>query len=167
MIEVRNLRKSFGTSKVLDGISFRIEKGESVVIIGRSGGGKSILLKHIIGLLQPDSGQVLIENEDIVMNEPSCWPFAKNSGCYFRVRRCSIRWLRKMSRSHFSETALPPGSGGRVRGARMGSCRAPRTSRLIVRRDEERWGLRGRLLQPRIILPTSRRPGWIHRRGQH
>jgi phospholipid/cholesterol/gamma-HCH transport system ATP-binding protein len=51
-------------------VSFQIEKGESVVIIGRSGGGKSVLLKHLIGLLQPDGGQVLIDGEDIVsMNE--------------------------------------------------------------------------------------------------
>jgi len=66
MIEVRNLTKRFGTHTVLDGVSFRIEKGESLVIIGRSGGGKSVLLKHIIGLLQPDTGEVLIEGEDIV-----------------------------------------------------------------------------------------------------
>ena len=70
MIEVRDLMKSFGTHAILDGVSFRIEEGESVVIIGRSGGGKSVLLKHLIGLLKPDTGQVLIEGEDIVrMNE--------------------------------------------------------------------------------------------------
>ncbi len=65
MIEVRDLRKSFGDHPVLDGVNFKIEKGESIVIIGASGGGKSILLKHLIGLLQPDSGQVLIEGKDI------------------------------------------------------------------------------------------------------
>jgi len=70
MIEVRDLKKSFDSHKILDGVSFRIEKGESVVIIGRSGGGKSVLLKHLIGLLQPNSGQVLIDGENIVhMNE--------------------------------------------------------------------------------------------------
>jgi phospholipid/cholesterol/gamma-HCH transport system ATP-binding protein len=70
MIEVRNLQKSFGTQKVLDGVNFRIESGESVVIIGRSGGGKSVLLKHIIGLIKPDAGEVLIDGENIVsMNE--------------------------------------------------------------------------------------------------
>jgi phospholipid/cholesterol/gamma-HCH transport system ATP-binding protein len=70
MIEVRDLKKSFGTQKVLDGVSLRIETGESVVIIGRSGGGKSVLLKHIIGLVQPDSGEVLIDGENIEpMNE--------------------------------------------------------------------------------------------------
>jgi phospholipid/cholesterol/gamma-HCH transport system ATP-binding protein len=70
MIEVRNLQKSFGTQKVLNGVSLRIETGESVVIIGRSGGGKSVLLKHMVGLLQPDSGEVLIDGENIEpMNE--------------------------------------------------------------------------------------------------
>jgi len=70
MIEVRNLKKSYGTNTVLDGVCFEIEKGESVVIIGRSGGGKSVLLKHVIGLLRPDAGQVLIAGEDISrMNE--------------------------------------------------------------------------------------------------
>lgn len=65
MIEVRELRRSFGPHRVLDGVSFRIEKGESVVIIGRSGSGKSVLLKHLIGLQQPDSGDVLIAGENL------------------------------------------------------------------------------------------------------
>ena len=70
MIEVRDLKKSFGSHTILDGVSLRIEHGESVVIIGRSGGGKSVLLKHLIGLLKPDAGQVLIDDEDIVpLNE--------------------------------------------------------------------------------------------------
>jgi phospholipid/cholesterol/gamma-HCH transport system ATP-binding protein len=70
MIEVRELKKAFGSNPVLDGVNLRIDRGESVVIIGRSGGGKSVLLKHLIGLMQPDSGHVLIDGEDIVqMNE--------------------------------------------------------------------------------------------------
>src|SRR5258708_17176184 len=65
MIEVVNLKKSFGSHTILDGVSLRVETGESVVIIGRSGGGKSVLLKHLIGLATPDSGQVLIDGEDL------------------------------------------------------------------------------------------------------
>lgn len=65
MIEVRDLKKSFGSQKVLDGISFRIEESDSVVIIGRSGCGKSVLLKHLIGLIQPDAGQIIIDDDDI------------------------------------------------------------------------------------------------------
>jgi phospholipid/cholesterol/gamma-HCH transport system ATP-binding protein len=66
MIEVRNLDKSFGGNKVLERVSFCIEKGESVVIIGRSGGGKSVLLKHLVALLKPDAGEVLIDGENVV-----------------------------------------------------------------------------------------------------
>jgi|SRR5579884_335534 len=66
MIEVRNLSKSFGDALILDDVSLQVESAESVVIIGRSGGGKSVLLKHIIGLLTPDSGEVLIDRENIV-----------------------------------------------------------------------------------------------------
>lgn len=66
MIEVRNLEKSFGDRKILEGVSFCIDKGESVVILGRSGGGKSVLLKHLIALLKPDAGEVLIDGENIV-----------------------------------------------------------------------------------------------------
>lgn len=65
MIEVRDLWKSFGPQPVLRGTCLRIEKGEAVVIIGRSGGGKSVLLKHLIALLQPDRGQVLVEGQDL------------------------------------------------------------------------------------------------------
>jgi len=85
MIEVRDLQKRFGSHSVLDGVSFNIEKGESVVIIGRSGGGKSVLLKHLIGLLQPDSGQVLIEGEDIVpMNERELLRVRRKFGMLFQ-----------------------------------------------------------------------------------
>jgi phospholipid/cholesterol/gamma-HCH transport system ATP-binding protein len=65
MIEVRALKKSFGPQPILDGVDLEIQHGESVVIIGRSGGGKSVLLKHLIGLLQPDSGEVVIDGENI------------------------------------------------------------------------------------------------------
>lgn len=65
MIEVRQLTKSFGSHKVLDQVSFAIGRGESVVIIGRSGGGKSVLLKNIIALMPPDSGEVWVAGEKI------------------------------------------------------------------------------------------------------
>ncbi len=66
VIEVNHLTKSFGDHVVLEDVSLHIGKGESVVIIGRSGGGKSVLLKHLIALLKPDSGEVLIQGENIV-----------------------------------------------------------------------------------------------------
>ncbi len=66
MIEARDLKKSFGSQTVLDGVNLRIGEGESVVIIGSSGGGKSILLKHLVGLMRPNSGEVIIDGENIV-----------------------------------------------------------------------------------------------------
>lgn len=65
MIEIINLCKSFGEHKVLDNLSLNIQSGETTVIIGRSGCGKSVLLKHIVGILKPDSGQVIIDGVDI------------------------------------------------------------------------------------------------------
>lgn len=67
MIQVRNLHKRFGGKKVLDGVNLDIKKGESLVIIGRSGCGKSVLIKHIVGLLKPDDGYVSVEGK--VVNE--------------------------------------------------------------------------------------------------
>lgn len=65
MIEIVNLCKSFGAHKVLDNLNLSIKTGETTVIIGRSGCGKSVLLKHIIGLLKPDYGQVIIDGKDV------------------------------------------------------------------------------------------------------
>lgn len=85
MIEVCNLEKSFGANQVLQGVNFSIDKGESVVIIGRSGGGKSVLLKHLIALLKPDSGQVLIEGENIVpLNERQLLRVRRKFGMLFQ-----------------------------------------------------------------------------------
>lgn len=65
MIELVDVHKSFGKQHVLDGVNLEVEEGKTTVIIGRSGGGKSVVLKHMIGLLKPDSGQVLVEGTDI------------------------------------------------------------------------------------------------------
>ena len=86
MIEVRDVTKSFGTQQVLRGVSLDIQRGEAVVIIGRSGGGKSILLKHLIGLLQPDSGIVRVDGEDITaMNERSLLRVRRKYGMLFQM----------------------------------------------------------------------------------
>jgi phospholipid/cholesterol/gamma-HCH transport system ATP-binding protein len=85
MIEVRHLQKHFGEQPVLSGVSFRIENGESVAIIGRSGCGKSVLLKHLIGLLKPDGGEVLIDGENIVpMDERQLLRVRRKFGMVFQ-----------------------------------------------------------------------------------
>ena len=65
LIELRDIYKSFGWLTVLAGVSLKIDPGESLVIIGASGTGKSVLLKHIVGLLQPDSGEVWFDGHRI------------------------------------------------------------------------------------------------------
>jgi phospholipid/cholesterol/gamma-HCH transport system ATP-binding protein len=65
MIKVENIYKSFDKKEVLKGVSFSVNKGETFLIIGRSGAGKTVLLKNIIGLLKPDKGSIYIEGVDI------------------------------------------------------------------------------------------------------
>jgi phospholipid/cholesterol/gamma-HCH transport system ATP-binding protein len=65
MIELRNLHKNLAGHKVLDGLTLKIEKGKTCVIIGRSGCGKSVTLKHIMGIMKPEKGEVLLEGRDI------------------------------------------------------------------------------------------------------
>lgn len=65
MIELRGLHKSFGQNHVLAGVDLSIERGKSMVIIGGSGTGKSVLLKSILGLITPDQGQILVDGQDV------------------------------------------------------------------------------------------------------
>lgn len=65
MIEIKKLSKTFAGHRVLNGLDLKIESGETLVIIGRSGCGKSVLLKHIMGILEPEEGSVKIENKDL------------------------------------------------------------------------------------------------------
>ena len=65
MIELHGLHKSFGQNHVLAGVDLSIERGKSMVIIGRSGTGKSVLLKSILGLITPDRGQILVDGQDV------------------------------------------------------------------------------------------------------
>ena len=66
MIEVSQIKKSFGDQVVLNSVSFSVNEGESVAIIGRSGTGKSVLIKHLVGLLSPDEGSVSVDGKDLV-----------------------------------------------------------------------------------------------------
>ncbi len=85
MIKLVGVHKSFGKQKVLDGLDLQIEDGKTTVIIGRSGGGKSVLLKHIIGLLKPDEGQVWVDGDDITkMNDKDLNEVRKKFGMLFQ-----------------------------------------------------------------------------------
>jgi len=85
MIEINQLFKNFGSKKVLQGVNLNIEKGETLVIIGRSGCGKSVLIKHIVGLLQPDSGYVKVEDKIVSdLDTKELYELRKNFGFLFQ-----------------------------------------------------------------------------------
>ena len=85
MISVSKLRKTIETQEILRGIDLRVNAGETLVIIGRSGSGKSVLLKHLIGLMTPTSGEVWIEGRQIVgLKERELMPIRKTIGMMFQ-----------------------------------------------------------------------------------
>src|SRR5690554_7927395 len=66
VLELKNIKKSFGNNHVLKGFNLRLYEGESLVIMGKSGSGKSVMVKCIVGLIQPDRGSITIKNQDII-----------------------------------------------------------------------------------------------------
>ena len=84
-VEVNNLHKSFGEQHVLKGLSAKVYKGETLVLLGGSGGGKSVLMKHFIGLLSPDEGEVIVEGETISnMSERQLGKIRRKMGMMFQ-----------------------------------------------------------------------------------
>jgi phospholipid/cholesterol/gamma-HCH transport system ATP-binding protein len=85
IIEVRDVKKSFGSLAVLQGVTFSVEKGEALCIIGTSGCGKSVLLKHLVGLITPDSGQIAIDGRNIAgLDERELMPVRRMFGMLFQ-----------------------------------------------------------------------------------
>ena len=72
-IELRGIWKSFGSNTVLRGVDLKVRPGEIVTILGGSGSGKSVCLKHVIGLLRPDSGQVFVGGDDVTAYSERAW----------------------------------------------------------------------------------------------
>ena len=84
-IVIENLYKKFGDLVIFNGLNLTIEPGELCIIMGRSGTGKSVLLKHLTGLIQPDSGRILIDGVNIVgLKERELSPFRKRFGMIFQ-----------------------------------------------------------------------------------
>jgi len=85
MIRIQRLAKRLARKKVLDGVDLEIPDGKTIVVIGRSGTGKSVLLKHIVGLMQPDAGSIEIDGENIVgMKETNLNAVRKRFGMLFQ-----------------------------------------------------------------------------------
>ena len=86
MIEIEDLHKAFGRKQVLSGVNLRVETGESMVVIGGSGSGKSVLIKHIIGILRPDKGKVLVDGIDIAaLAENGLYDIRRKFGMLFQM----------------------------------------------------------------------------------
>src|SRR5438105_15440394 len=85
MIKVCSLKKRIGQQEILCGVDLEIATGETLVIIGRSGGGKSVLLKHLVGLMTPDAGEIWIQGQNIIgMNEWQLGEIRKKVGILFQ-----------------------------------------------------------------------------------
>ncbi|MGB3861348.1 MAG: ABC transporter ATP-binding protein [Candidatus Aminicenantaceae bacterium] len=85
MIQIVDLHKSFGGKKVLDGLNLDIKRGETVVVIGQSGSGKSVLIKHIIGIIKPDKGEIFIDGTEICcLSEDESYNLRKRFGMLFQ-----------------------------------------------------------------------------------
>lgn len=85
MISFRNVSKSFGTRKVLRDINFEVPKGEILFILGTSGTGKSVLLKNIVGLLKPTSGEIYVDDKEVSrLSEEKLFPIRKKCGMVFQ-----------------------------------------------------------------------------------
>ncbi len=86
MIEIQDLHKSFGGKEVLRGIDLVIRKGETMAVIGQSGSGKSVLIKHMIGLMRPDRGRILVDGVDICcLNDKEMYDVRRKFGLLFQA----------------------------------------------------------------------------------
>lgn len=85
LLEIHNLKKTLNRNSILNGINLKVSKAERVVIIGRSGGGKSVLLRHIMGLMQPDEGQVIYQGVDLTtLSEEELNPYRRKMAMLFQ-----------------------------------------------------------------------------------
>src|SRR5437773_10307155 len=85
MIKVRSLTKKIGQQEILCGVNLEVQMGETLAIIGRSGGGKSVFLKHLVGLMEPDGGEIWIQGQNIIkMNERQLGAIRQKVGILFQ-----------------------------------------------------------------------------------
>jgi phospholipid/cholesterol/gamma-HCH transport system ATP-binding protein len=160
-VDVRDVRKAFNGNDVLRGITFSVEPGEIFGIMGPSGAGKSVLLRHIIGLMQPDSGQVLIEGApaaDPETHRKFVTAIVFQDGALFNsmsVYDNLALYPRSIASAQEGDRRAHP---ARARDAQPAQCR-PTDAQRALRRHEERVAVaRALMMQPHLLLydePTS------------
>ncbi len=168
-IRVENLRKSFGEHVVLDGINLSVGTGEALVVVGPSGTGKSVLLKHLIGLLRPDSGRVVVDGRDLwSMDHLQRVGFRKKFGMSFQ-EGALFDSMTRLRQHRVSAAAIgqEAGAGPRARRGVPGARAAARHRReaavgALGRHAPARRASRGRSrTSPRSSSSTSPTPGSI------
>ena len=102
VIRVQDVHKAFGPQKVLQGLCFEVARGESLVIMGPSGSGKSVILKHLIGLLRPDSGSIEVAGREVPRLRPAGLAELRRDMGYLFQHAALINWL-----SVYDNVALP------------------------------------------------------------
>jgi phospholipid/cholesterol/gamma-HCH transport system ATP-binding protein len=165
-IECRDVWKSFSRKSVLRGVNLVIHPGETVVIIGQSGSGKSVLLKHIVGLIYPDKGAILVDGVDVTKLQPQETLRASDGLWYGVPGRGAVR-----SYTVEENVGLMAGEHGpsdaevRIAGEknsyRVGSTRWATSTSRNLGRNEEASASRAIAMDPKCVLTTNRRPDWI------
>ncbi|HEX8913389.1 MAG TPA: ABC transporter ATP-binding protein [Humisphaera sp.] len=166
LIDLRNLHKRFGKLVVLDGVSLAIPEGQSLVIVGASGTGKSVLLKHIVGLLKPDAGEVWFDGHRIdTLGEREMDAVRKQVGFLFQMGALfdSFNVEDNVAFPLREHTAKPPAEISRIVDERLRMVGLPETRKKMP--AELSGGQRKRIalaraiaLEPRLILydePTT------------
>ena len=169
-IRVRDLHKAFGAHKVLDGLDIDVAEQESVVVIGGSGTGKSVLLKCILGILEPDAGTIEVDGQNVVglkgaARDQMLRKFGmlfQNAALFDSLKRLGERLLRPDPARQDGQAGRPPGrdrqaGAGRAQGERRralpgGTLRRHEEARRPCPRDRDEPGDH--------LSSTSPRPGW-------
>jgi hypothetical protein len=129
-ISVTEVVKSFGDKRVLDGVDLEVMPGESVVVVGGSGAGKTVLLKHMIGLLQPDSGRVVMDGVDLTAASPqAALEVRKRCGMSFQEGALFDSMTVFDNRLPIRHRDVGPARRGAVRSASAGPPGGARASR--------------------------------------
>ena len=135
MIELRDVYKRFGTQVILDGVNLTVKDGETLALLGPSGTGKSVLLKHIVGLIRPDRGQVIVDGKEVRKLTDQA-KYLDEDYCRERVERC----LKMVNLSPDTADKYPAQLSGGMR-KRVGISRAIAGTPKYLLYDEPTSGL--------------------------
>ena len=171
-VEFRDVKKSYGSKEVLRGVNLKVYRGEVMVILGGSGSGKSVTLRHMLGLEAPDAGRVIVEDEDITeLPEEELYRVRKKFGMLFQSGALfdSMTVFENVAFPLREHTEMTEEEIARAVHEKLELVNLPNTAHLmpvdLSGGMRKRVGLaRSIVLDPKMILSTSRRPDSIRSR---